>query len=353
MALDLQQLFRTNKRLIIWLTFFALLYLVRDLFGLIFITFIISHIVNNIIQFWERHMTVPRRLCLITVYLIFIGVVVGVLSLVMPRMASETKIFLRQFPESLDTLHKWLDTLSETLSYGLPLFRGIKDTLTIDNIFGINRENLVPMAVKLLNQVTHYVTYFLLGIVFSFFILFDLPNLSAKTRALGHSRLRDFYEEMASSVARFAMVVGAAFQAQVSIALVNTSLTALGLWFLQIKPVALLSIIVFFCGLIPVLGLFISSVPILLLAFNSQGWTLALKAAAMIAFVHAMEAYVLNPHIFSAILKINPVLTLMILYIGYSLFGIWGILLGAPISVYIYRYVLLAEDDEAALTKEA
>ena len=62
----------------------------------------------------------------------------------------------------------------------------------------------------------------------------------------------------------------------------------------------------------------------------------------MIAIVHIVEAYILNPRIVSAVLKINPILTLIILYIGYSLFGVWGVLLGVPVSVYIYRYLLLA-----------
>jgi predicted PurR-regulated permease PerM len=68
---------------------------------------------------------------------------------------------------------------------------------------------------------------------------------------------------------------------------------------------------------------------------------LAGKVAFMIGFVHAFETYVLNPRIVSAVLKINPLLTLIILYVGHSLFGLWGILLGVPATVYVYRYILM------------
>lgn len=321
-----------------------LLFLVRKLFGLVITTFIICFIFNNIIEFLERRAPIPRRLILVSVYVVFLCIVVGVLSLVMPRMASETRIFFKQLPESFDALHRWLDALAEGHSYIAPVVYGVKEALDINNILGMNRDALVRVAVTVLDHVSQYVTYFFLGTLFSFLILFDLPNLSAKTRELSRTRFRYVYEEMAGSVARFAMVVGATFQAQVFIAVVNTSLTALGLWLLQIQPVALLSVIVFFAGLIPVLGIFISSAPILLLGFNIQGWVLALKAAGMLTIVHLVETYFLNPNIFSAVLKINPVLTLIILYIGHSLFGIWGVLLGAPVSVYIYRYILLAEE---------
>jgi predicted PurR-regulated permease PerM len=43
-------------------------------------------------------------------------------------------------------------------------------------------------------------------------------------------------------------------------------------------------------------------------------------------------------------LKINPLLTLIILYVGHSLFGLWGVLLGVPVAVYVYRYILMVPD---------
>jgi predicted PurR-regulated permease PerM len=112
--------------------------------------------------------------------------------------------------------------------------------------------------------------------------------------------------------------------------------------------IALLSSIVFFAGLIPVMGTFISSIPILLLAFNQGGISLAGKTVGMIVFVHVVEAYVLNPNIVSAVLKINPLLTLIILYVGHTLFGIWGVLLGVPVAVYVYRYIIMRPADNSA-----
>jgi hypothetical protein len=104
-----------------------------------------------------------------------------------------------------------------------------------------------------------------------------------------------------------------------------------------------LAVIVFSCGLIPVLGVFISSVPIMLIAFNDGGGSFnkLYMAAGLIAFIHIVEAYVLNPRIISAVHRLNPVITLMILYIAHSLMGIWGMFLGLPISVYIYRQLIL------------
>ena len=174
-----------------------------------------------------------------------------------------------------------------------------------------------------------------------------MPNLKSRVLALRQSRFKEVYDETADSVAQFAMVVGYTFQAQILIAIINTIFTALGLWLLGIQPIALLSSIVFFAGLIPVWGTFLSSVPILLLAFNDGGMVLAGQTVIMIAFIHAVEAYILNPNIVSAVLKINPLLTLIILYLGHTLFGLWGVLLGVPVAVYVYRYIIMKPADDA------
>ena len=331
----------TNKRVIIWTAFFIVLYLVRELFALVFLTFILCFIFNNLIQWLSEHTRVRRRLWTVIIYLLFVAVVTYLLSIVGPRVGREATHFIRQLPESMSNFHDFLDNVARKQPNIYPLIRSLKESLSLESLVGIDKQALASFLFASFNEITHYTSYFLLGILFSFMILLDFPNLKEKTRALENTRLQAVYEEMAGGVARFALVVGAAFQAQILIAVVNTSLTAFGLWAMGIPQIALLSTVVFFAGLIPVLGVFISSVPIILLAFNSGGLGLTGSAVVMIIIVHSIEAYILNPNIVSAIFKINPVLTLIILYIGHSLFGLWGLLLGVPAAVFLYRSAIL------------
>ena len=169
--------------------------------------------------------------------------------------------------------------------------------------------------------------------------MLDLPRFSRGVRGLRFTRLAESYRETSDSIVLFAKVVGENFRAQLMISAVNTILTAICLYLLEVKGIALLCTIVFMCGLIPVLGMFISSVPIILMAINSGGITLGLWAVVMIIAIHMLEAYVLNPRIVSSVMHINPVMTLIILYIAHSVIGMWGMLLGVPIAVYIYRKI--------------
>ena len=59
---------------------------------------------------------------------------------------------------------------------------------------------------------------------------------------------------------------------QARIALVNTALTAMGMWVLMIPGIGLLSLFVFLCSFIPIAGCFISTVPIGFVALTEYGF---------------------------------------------------------------------------------
>jgi len=180
----------------------------------------------------------------------------------------------------------------------------------------------------------------LLALLFSFLILIDLKRIKSGIGRLRNSRVGDFYAEAAQPIARFGILVGRAIEAQAAIAVVNTMLTLVGMLLLGIPLVAMLSVIVFACSFVPVLGVFISTTPIVLVALNAGGPPLSLAAVGLVVLIHAIEAYLLNPMIYGKHLKLNPVMTLIILYVGYHAFGLWGMLLGVPVARYFIHDVI-------------
>ncbi len=350
MPFDIAQFLRTNKTLAIWAAFFGLVWLISyfGLFGLVFITYILCFLFNGLIERLSAATRLSRILWAVIVYLVFVALVLTVLSFVLPKFGAESTAFLKKVPDTLESLRGYLDRTAERVPDMAAPIAKVKDYLVLEALVGVKAETLLALLVNSFNQISLYVSTFLLGTLFSFLIMLDFPNLRAKTISLRNSRLRDIYDVTARSVVRFAVVVGMGFRAQMMIAGLNTLLTALGMLILDIQPIVLLSTVVFFCGLIPVLGTFISSVPIVLVAINTAGPSHALWAIVMIIIVHTIETYVLNPRIVAAMFKISPVITLMILYVGHKLFGLWGMVLGVPVSVFIFRHVILGADREEA-----
>lgn len=337
MEIDVKHLIRTNKQVVIWTVFFTLLWLLRGLFGLLFLTFILSFIFFNIIDRLEEKTPLGRRFLIITTYLVFLVGQAGLGALILPRLVTESKVFITQLPKTLEALQAYLAELAGRQTQLAPLILRVRESVSFEALIGLNQDAVISVMLKYFNSFTALVSYFVIGILFSFLVLYDYFRIREWARSLSSTRLRDFYLETAGPVLRLGRIVGEAFRAQIIIACVNTLLTSAGLLALDIHPVVVLATIVFFCGLVPVLGTFISSAPICLIAFNTGGIDLTLMALAMITGVHILETYVLNPRVFSAVMRINPVLTLIILYLGHRIFGLWGVLLGVPVAVYVWR----------------
>ncbi|MBF0509370.1 MAG: AI-2E family transporter [Deltaproteobacteria bacterium] len=340
MHLDLRELFDINKKVVIWICFFLLIFLLRRFFGLIFFTFILSFILNNLIMYICRKARLNRRLVVVAVYLLFILVLTGVFYSTGPRIFIESKSFISQIPQAEAKIWAYFDQVGQNNPNFIPFLTSLRTASSSDKLFGVDRTEVINFLIKFTNFLMTFMSYMLLGILFSFLIVLDLPNFAKGLAKLKHGRFKEFYQEVADSVASFAIMVGRTFQAQMIIACLNTILTAAGMMILKIQPVAVLSVIVLMAGFIPVAGMFISSVPICIIAFNIGSFRLMFYAILMVAIVHMLEAYVLNPNIVSAIMKINPIITMIILYIGLNLFGLWGMLLSIPTVVYIFKYTM-------------
>lgn len=345
MDLSITSFIRVNKVVVIWTAFAGLLYLFRDMFGLIFIIFVMCFVTHGLTN---RRLRGPlqRRFLVALLYAFFLLLVICFFVFLVPRLLTEAKNFTEQLPAALSTIEQWLEAQMPDGSGLEPVMDRVRLMLTPEQLI-IRGWAMGWGAVE---KGFHYVTWFFLALLFSFLIMLDLPKLTRSIRELRFTRAALVYEETVDSVILFAKVVGENFRAQILISAVNTVLTSIGLQILGIKGAVLLCTLVFFFGLIPVLGVFISSIPIVLMAVNTGSVVLGLWAVVMITVIHLVEAYILNPRIVSRVMHLNPVMTLLVLYIAHSLIGMWGMLLGVPVAVYIYRQLILggARGREAA-----
>jgi predicted PurR-regulated permease PerM len=187
---------------------------------------------------------------------------------------------------------------------------------------------------------TRFTLQGLVSLILSFVIVWDMPAIRRGVESLRHSRLSWLYAETAPSLSAFGHLFGKALQAQCLVAAVNTALTAAGILFLQLPGVAFLSLIVFFCSFIPVAGVIISTVPLGFVALTEYGVGRLLAVLVLVAVAHAVEAYLLNPAIYSAHLKLHPLIVLVVLVLGEHVLGVWGLLLAVPMTVFTLEFLV-------------
>lgn len=135
-------------------------------------------------------------------------------------------------------------------------------------------------------------------------------------------RVRTFY-------ASFARVIGA----QIFISIINTGLTAVFLLWNGFPFAAVLIMLTFLCGLLPIVGNLMSNTLIVGVAFTISP-RMALIAIVYLVVIHKLE-YFLNSKIIGDRIK-NPMwLTLLGIVLGEKLMGIPGMILAPVVLHYI------------------
>jgi predicted PurR-regulated permease PerM len=350
------------QKWVIWAAFIGIVVLLRHLLAVIFLTFVLTYIGNTVLTWMDARWKF-RRVNLTIIYLVLLLVISGITIIVVPRMFAETRQLAVLYvakdpsqqqgvinPESPTMLEnqtkKYVDTVLLQV-FGESAFSSFQRSVAYGDLVDRAEEWIRGFIPKIVAYVREFVNasiflvfQFLLAIILSFLILWDLPNLKRAIGKLATGNTAEIYEEIAPSMKAFGVILGRAFEAQTGIAILNAVLTSIGFFILGIPSIALLAMIVFFCSYIPVVGVMLSTIPAALLAFETGGITRVLGLVAMVLIVHAIEAYALNPIIYGRHMKMHPVLILVILLVGEHLFGIWGLLLGVPIAAFVKGYII-------------
>jgi predicted PurR-regulated permease PerM len=356
------------EKWLIWGATIGIVLLLRHLFPVIFITFVLTYMGHSLVMQMTRRLPY-RRLNLVAVYTALLLLIAAMGLIVVPRMFAEARNLARLYvaqepgapaapPAPVEDQVTVIDPRTQRIAdavmiqlLGREAFQSYRQSESYGRLLEQIDQAVEGFIPRIVDGVRQFVNgafvltfHFLLSIIFSFLILWDLPRLRQSLAQFAHGRTAEIYAEVAPGIRAFVVMLGRAFEAQSLIALVNTLLTSIGFFILGIPSIALLAPIVFFCSYIPVFGVILSSLPAALLAFRTGGVMLVFWLLVMILIVHAIEAYALNPLIFGHHLRMHPVAVLLILLIAEHLFGIWGLVLAVPIAAFILRYVIRGED---------
>lgn len=350
---------RNWERMLLWVILISLFYLLKPFFLLIFETFLITYVAKSFVQWILGKVNLNYRLTVVLVFMLFLGLLVAAGTWIGPKLIIESNQILTAF--TADGEQKTQDKINDFVEDTVVKLIGEKKGQAV---IGSEEYTMIMEAMKnefskaakyglprVLQTMLHIIKIgweimmsLVLAFIFSFILVMDWQKISEKTRELENSRIRSFYIGAAPHIRAFANILGKALRAQAVIAICNTIFTAIGLWYFNVPNIALLSTIVFLCGFIPILGTFLSSIPIMIFGIQVGGLPLVLNLIIFVAAVHAFEAYVLNPKITGDILHMHPIVILILLLIGQRFFGIWGMIVGVPIGCYIITVLSTKED---------
>ena len=304
---------------------FYILYLVRDVLVWLIFALIISVLLNPAINFLYR-LKVPRNLAVIFVYVVIFGFLGLIVYLSAPMFVTEIQQFSQLFPQYFEKVAPPLRGLgieafenmeSFTLATGEILQKASSDILSALAIFfGGVGSTIFVFAIALFLSLEEKGVEKMIGLLFP--KRYEAYALSLWERS--QTKVAGWF----GSRILTSLFVGLAVFATISLFNVKYGLT-----------LALLAAVLDF---IPLLGPIIAGI-IIFVFVALDSWMKALFVLVAFVLIQQIEGNILSPILTKKFVGLPPVLVLLSLSIGASLFGLLGAVLAIPLAGILFEFL--------------
>ena len=315
------------------------------------VTFILTFVFYHLHKYAMRGLAktpvkLPSGIVLLLIYLIVLGLFVLF-------TVHNAPIIMRQISEIAGALSRF--DLEKVVADIDPNFEWLASNIDLGTYLGRAADaimgGLASFGTAALN--------FLLSLLFSFLFILERHKIGAIGETIKTSRIAFIYRYLLLFASSFCYTFGKVMKVQVVIAAINCAISMVYLTISGFPNIMVLGIMIFILGLIPVAGVFISLVPLCIIAFNLGGAIKIVEVLIMIAIIHSIEAYFLNPKLMSYRTSLPVSIVFVVLIISQRYLGAWGLLIGVPIFIYIlnvlnidYLKAMAAEAKEKTAVKK-
>lgn len=328
------------------LTFLWLLSVAGSFLAPFVLALVLAYIADPLVDRLHRG-GVKRAYGAALVLLVAILLVVLAVVLLVPMVVDQSSRFIRDMPTMVGDLQAWYRAqVSRLAASDLPLLRDVPferalelDIEDVQTFLGdrirelqIGWEDATGLGRGLQVLIT-ILGYTVLTPVLTYYILRDFPSLQEWTARLVP---RDHRERTLGFLSSYDELLGEYLRGQLLVAAFVGLATGLGFWIAGFPNAVLLGVVAGVFNVVPYLGMVVSLIPALLIAFLLPPlWISLLKLVAVYAAVNGLEAYVLSPRIIGSRVGLHPVWVMLAILAFGSFFGFVGLLIAIPLAVLI------------------
>lgn len=278
-------------------------------------------------------------------YLLTLAVVLGVLVLaafvVGPRLTEALSSLARQAPAAFRSLQEWFAALEERYPELKALVMGwnIDWSKVSGDLLGLFQglaDSLLSSGAGFVGGVVSGVSTFVIGFVFSVYILLQKEKLARQGRQCVYALLPEERADRVLEVLRLAERTFASFlSGQCVEAVILGSMFFVSMTLLRMPYALLVGVLIALTALVPIVGAFIGcAVGALLIAISAP-----LQAAAFLLLffvLQQIEGNLIYPHVVGSSVGLPSIWVLAAVTVGGKLMGIWGMLFFIPLCSVLY-----------------
>lgn len=295
------------------------LFLISDVLGIIFIAMILASALEPVIH-WLQQKGLHRVLATSFIYLGIFVVLFGVVFALVPPVTKQASDLANHFPYYYNKVIKSVVSFSgnqlsqETAKQLLPATSSVDDTgnsltSTIFDVFG----GLVG---------------FILVWVIAFYFIAEEKGLKQFVISLSPTKFQDYYVDLLD---RIRLRTGTWFRGQLFTSVVVGLLYYVGLWALGVPYALLLAVLGGLFEVVPFLGPIVAAIPVVLLGFIKSP-LIGILTIVLYFVVQQLESRVITPRVFTERARLNPLLSIIVILIGFKIGGLYGAILAVPLA---------------------
>lgn len=340
----------------------------KELMNPLLIGFVLALFLNVPLGFIERHLfqkkPTPRKkkmrrpLAILLSFALVIGIFIGIAFLVIPELVDAVGIVISSIMNGMDQLAAFESTADYSkLPFGEQLSQIDVDFVEIKTKLEEWIKQLgttvVDGAASALGGITSTIFDFIIGLVFSIYILANKEKLKRQISRLIRVWLPKKFGEWSIHVAS---VCGRNFKlfvaGQTTEAIILGTLCAIGMLILRIPYAPMIGALVGVTALIPYVGAWIATLigAFMILTVNP------FKALVFVIFLltlQQIEGNAIYPKVVGAKINLPAMWVLAAITVGGNLGGPIGMLLGVPAAASAYALLKEATDKREAVQKQA
>lgn len=304
---------RTIVFAVLFLLSLGFLYLIRDILLGLFVALLIMTILEPMVSKLSK-IKIPRAISVLVTYILVIGIIGGLISLIVPGLVEQTTSFVNALPG-------YISNLGITPDWSDQIVSGL--LATAGNAPG----QIFQFTFSLFNNVLGILTV----LIFAFYLLLARDRLDDQLAAFfGEDKRKEFARVIDNLEKR----LGGWARGELILMFMIGLGTYIGLRLLKIPYALPLSILNGIFEIVPFLGPIISAIPSIIIGFGISPVT-GLSVALMTFLVHELEGYVLVPKVMQKSVGVSPIITLIALAVGARLAGVVGIIVSVPTVITI------------------
>ncbi len=320
------------------------------------IGWIIALIASPVVRFFEEKLKVRRKGASVIVIVAVLAAVILLVYALGSKLVREAVSFINELPVLWEGIMDELNQVAANLEgvYNrLPA--DMQNTLhsfgdQIGEYFGNIMEGAGTPTVEAVGNVAKQLPDIFLGAVMcilsSYFFVADKSYMSEMVRKHVPDSVRYRFDLIRRSLRK---AVGGYFKAQLKIECWIYLLLLIGLFALQVRYAALVALGIAFMDLLPVFGTGTIMIPWAVIEILGKNYSMAV-GLLIIWCVGQLVRQMIQPKIVGDSMGLNAIPTLFLLFIGYKIAGVLGMILAVPIGIIV---VNLYEEGVFDTTKQS